>query len=97
MRVHLWLPALLLAGAPAAAPAVAEPPQPVSPGSLTELAPAGSRCPTFTWTTAPEAVGYQLAVYLAEDGEAAAGPAGGPVLHERLPAGAGSWTPPADA
>ena len=79
---------------PAATPEQA-PPTPVSPGATNRLAPVGSGCPTFSWTSRPEARGYEIAVYELS-GETPDEIAGTPVLRQRLPAGAGSWTPPAD-
>ena len=68
---------------------------PVSPGSADRLAPVESGCPTFSWTSAPGAEGYEIAVY-----EVTAEPSldigTDPVLHRHLPAGANSWTPAAD-
>lgn len=68
---------------------------PVSPGAADRLAPVETGCPTFSWTSTPDAMGYEIAVY-----EVTAEPSldigTEPVLHRHLPAGANSWTPAAD-
>jgi hypothetical protein len=70
----------------AATPLLASPPAPLSPQGVVEL-----RCPTFSWSQATHALGYELVVFaVSEDGEVAEIP----VVSTRLPAGASSWTPP---
>jgi hypothetical protein len=64
-------------------------PQPVSPADAEVLARIEQRCPTFSWSMAAEARGYEVAVYeLTAEGASSA-----PVLTRRLPAGTSSWTP----
>lgn len=70
-------------------------PVPVSPGERDRIAPASAACPTFSWTTAEAAEGYELAVYEVRGGDPEAlSPK--PALRASLPAGATSWTPPGD-
>ena len=75
--------------------------KPISPGSADGITAVASACPTFSWTAAEGARGYELVVYEApEAGDARSVGAQPkrtePVLRQRI-AGAGlSWTPPAD-
>ncbi len=64
----------------------------VSPGANAGFALAEA-CPAFSWTAVPGAQGYELRAYQLEaSGELAPASA----LSAELPAGASSWTPPAD-
>jgi hypothetical protein len=71
---------------------------PLSPGAERGMSQAGSRCPTFSWTTVDGAAGYEIVVYPLEENKAKARELGRPGSTEpqwrvRLPAGASSWTP----
>lgn len=77
--------ALTLAGGAAGATG----PEPVSP-----IGPTSDTCPTFSWSGHPGTEGYELEVHaISPDGKVS----GKPALSAWLPAGATSWTPPADA
>jgi hypothetical protein len=84
-----------VAAATAPEPPVQGSPAPVSPGGASRLTPVRTGCPTFSWTSAADADGYEIAVYELS-GESSDGIGDTPVLHQVLPAGAGSWTPSAD-
>ncbi len=75
------------------APAAAQAPRGVSPGAPDTFATALA-CPSFFWTLAAPARGYDLADYRADD--LAAQVAAAPVLGATLPAGASAWSPPQD-
>jgi len=83
------------AAAPAPETPVQQSPAPVSPGGASRLTPVATGCPTFSWTSRPDADGYAIAVYELS-GESPEGIGDTPVLYQVLPAGAGSWTPSAD-
>lgn len=68
-------------------------PQLISPGYGRADARVGTLCPTFTWTTSPQAVGYTVVVYPAR---AATAPSSPPLVEIDLPAGASSWVPTLD-
>lgn len=76
-------------GTALAAPTAARAPVGVSPGAAATFDLAVS-CPTFSWTPAAQADGYEIVVY------AAGGDGREPALQARLPAGATSWTPAAN-
>ncbi|HEX4953138.1 MAG TPA: hypothetical protein VF017_07060 [Thermoanaerobaculia bacterium] len=61
-------------------------PDPVSPGRPDTLALIATACPTFSWSLASGAEGYEIVVY-AQDREAT------PRLQQRFPAGTSSYTP----
>ncbi len=65
----------------------------VSPGSARAFTPVAEACPTFNWTQADEARGYELRVFRVEDLEREDAL---PELAVELPAGATGWTPPGD-
>lgn len=89
----LVLAALPYATAPASASVVTA----VSPGDSGAVTPAAGPCPTFSWTFDPAAEGYDLVAYrLRSSGGADPVQDEPPVLRQSLPAGAVSWTPPAD-
>ncbi len=69
-------------------------PEGVSPGASESFSPA-LVCPTFSWTAVPGAGGYELRVYRLDPRRSQLEPAA--ALEARLPAGASSWTPAADA
>lgn len=69
---------------------------PVSPGAVERSTPAASACPTFSWTAVEGAAGYELAVFLVTREHDEETIARRPSLQQSLPAGATSWTPPAD-
>lgn len=72
-------------------------PRPVSPGTPDAMSRAASPCPTFSWTFDPAAGVIELAVYRLDAPDQDTPPEQAPpVLEESLPAGAVSWTPPAD-
>lgn len=84
----LTLLALLLGAPVAAAPNPAT--VAVSPGGAGTVELAGSACPTFSWSAAAGATGYELVAYaLDPGGETGAEPA----LRVALPAGVTSWSP----
>lgn len=72
------------------------PPVAVSPGGAAG-AVIQTRCPTFSWSAAEAAEGYELVLYRVEDDAAGAaeeaGEADVPVARIRLPAGSTTWTP----
>jgi hypothetical protein len=72
-----------------ASPAVARPPELVSPLGL-----SAERCPTFSWSEVSGATGYELVVYPLS-GEGSVGDQ--PLVSVRLPGGVGSWTPPVES
>lgn len=78
-------------------PCAAQAPTPVSPGDGEASEAIQSRCPTFSWTGAEGAHGYEIALYRVEETPAGDGATEetGPELLERieLPAGSTSWTP----
>ncbi len=67
--------------------------QGVAPGARDAFAPA-SPCPVFIWSLDPTADAYELLVYAADPSVAPRQTE--PLLRVPLPAGVGSWTPPAD-
>lgn len=71
----------------------ADRPTAVSPGGA-ETFLAAQSCPTFSWTAPSPTASYRLQVYevgaLSQEKSA-------PALEAVLPAGASSWSPPADA
>jgi hypothetical protein len=66
------------------------PPVPVSPGKLDEVVQSAVRCPTFSWSLVPQAVGYQLVVYRVPEDRQAEPEV---VIQQDLPGGTSSWTP----
>lgn len=84
MRQFLMVAILVSGGCVLASPALAAPPEPVSPAGAVE-----QRCPTFSWSAVPGASGYELLVYDVSTGAEAEEP----TLSARLPAGAVAWTP----
>ncbi len=65
----------------------------VSPGAADRPLLAVSGCPTFSWGAVPGHASLQLTVHaVGDDG----GLASRPAFRVELPAGAASWTPPAD-
>jgi hypothetical protein len=89
MRKLLFV-AVLAPSLVVAAPAPAASPQPVSPGEPGEVAVVTDRCPSFSWTVPDPSAVAEIAVYAAVDGVVE----DRPVISQRLPAGASSWTPP---
>ncbi len=73
------------------AAALASPPVAVSPGAGEEVVQVEGRCPTFSWSLVPGAVGHRLQVYRVD--ERAAEPVR-TVLSVELPGSAASFTPP---
>lgn len=64
------------------------------PQAVSPVGPTAEACPTFSWTDVPEANGYELAVFpVYPNGKVPDKPS----LSAWLPAGATSWTPPANA
>lgn len=93
-----WILTLALLAPTAAAAA----PSTVSPGGRGEFLTASSGCPTFSWG-GPAAGGYELAVFELPAGAETSSSLLADLLESaplrlgaRLPAGATSWTPPAD-
>ncbi len=77
-------------------------PSTVSPGAHDRFDAVGDRCPTFSWSVVPGAVGYELALYALSD--AVSEPSNGspieaplarslPILEHSIDAPATSWTP----
>ncbi len=64
----------------------------VSPGAFDSFL-AAAPCPTFSWTAGSPASGYELRVYRLEEGDRLGAV---PAMQASLPAGALSWSPPAD-
>lgn len=81
---------LVVAAALTTTAAPAAPPRGVSPGSAEAFLAAPGGCPTFSWTMSLEARRLELLVQQTEEGRDRA------VLRTTLPAGATTWTPPAD-
>ncbi len=76
-------------------------PVPVSPGNGGGFATIASACPTFSWSAADGARGYELLVYEVRDESGAPLPhdtiadlASPPVIRHRIAAQALTWTPP---
>lgn len=90
--------ALALSAGPGAPVSAGErPPLPVSPGATEAVSPVATGCPTFSWTYAPHAEAVEVVVYrLDATGGATPPEEAPPVLEQRLPAGAVSWTPSAE-
>lgn len=64
------------------------------PQAVSPVGPTAEACPTFSWTGVPETSGYELAVFpVHPNGEVPDEPS----LSAWVPAGATSWTPPANA
>lgn len=81
---------LVLALSVSSAVAVADSPQPVSPGSPVAPVRLADSCPTFSWSGTEEANGHELVVYhVEEDGSLST------ALHNKVPGDARGWTPPA--
>jgi hypothetical protein len=78
---------LVVTGAALSAMVAAGIPIAVSPGATSRIAATENPCPTFSWGLVPGAKMYELAVYDTEEGSSS------PVLQERLPGSAQSWTP----
>lgn len=87
-NVQRSLRSFVLGSALVAGAAMADPPTLVSPAGET------TACPTFSWAETVEASGYELVIY-AVSGTGDVSPL--PVTKVALPAGASSWTLPADA
>ncbi len=62
----------------------------VSPGAAARATTTATTCPTFSWSLASGAVGYELIVYRAEG----AGPDEPAIVEKQLPGATSSWTPP---
>ena len=94
MKQQTLLSVFVLATALIVAPgAMAGQPVGVSPGSTQEVTLIDQRCPTFSWGAIGAARSYELVVYRLQEGVEASHQASEPVLRERLPGGALSWTP----
>lgn len=70
----------------------------VSPGGASGFVGAGSACPTFSWSAAAGASGYELVVYATlEAAVDRPNLEGDPALRTEVPAGALSWTPSSES
>lgn len=83
----------------AAAPALAQTPEGVSPGAVDRIAEVEGRCPNFYWGGVSGAAAYELVVYRLPDGPQASEAAeidlslADEVLYARVPGGASAWQP----
>jgi len=83
----------------AAAPALAQTLEGVSPGAVDRIDEVEGRCPTFIWGGVSGALAYELVVYRLPDEPQASGTAGidltasDEVLYSRVPGGATAWQP----
>lgn len=71
-------------------------PELVSPLSAHGESRVGSVCPTFSWTLAEGASGYEIVIYELGDSADHKSEAAEPVVRRTLPRGALSWTPTLD-
>ena len=72
-----------------------EAPVTVSPGSGPGFSAVASHCPTFSWGQVEQAKAYELVVYRVDKGNSIdVGDEMSPIIRERLPGSAQSWTPP---
>lgn len=80
-----WVVGILVASA-----VHAQAPAGVSPGATLDVVELGTSCPTYSWTQAPGATGYELVIY-----RVTASSELRPEVRVELPEGSSSWTPSA--
>ncbi len=99
VRPRLFVVALGVVTACGLTSAWAHDPQGVSPGSPDRITLTESRCPTFSWETAPGAELFELVAYRLPDDADLSSPGtldlaeAEEVLYQQVSGGAASWTP----